>query len=316
MKRILFVLCFLVAGIVLANPSSDAPIAPENVMNLHEVETLGLGSLSGKLVWSPDGSQLVAGGRQGIFLFDNNYHSIGFIDMGKSVSVLKYAPDGSFVFAYFDGKGNAFDLETKTVRYQLNSSRILAISEDEQMMAYQGYRSVIIADVATGETHYVLDYGEADAADVVAMMQPEIEKIKVQGITALVECSTLGVWRRADLDKAVSEAANFPIVVPTGVYSEPWMLPWIHSANDEALVEWMRGELEDEIESSGVQAGWIKVSAGDDGITASEAKVLRAAAQAAARVNAVIGSHTIRGRVVKDQLDIIEAIGYTPDRFI
>jgi phosphotriesterase-related protein len=159
-------------------------------------------------------------------------------------------------------------------------------------------------------------YGEANAADVVAMMQPEIEKIKVQGITALVECSTLGVGRRADLDKAVSEAANFPIVVPTGVYREPWMLPWMHSANDEALVEWMRGELEDEIESSGVQAGWIKVSAGDDGITASEAKVLRAAAQAAKQVNAVIGSHTIRGRVVKDQLDIIEAAGYTPDRFI
>src|SRR5688572_26249669 len=71
-------------------------------------------------------------------------------------------------------------------------------------------------------------YGEADAADVVAMMQPEIEKIKAQGITALVECSTLGVGRRADLDKAVSEAANFPIVVPTGVYREPWLLPWMH----------------------------------------------------------------------------------------
>jgi len=30
----------------------------------------------------------------------------------------------------------------------------------------------------------------------------------------------------------------------------------------------------------------------------------------------VIGSHTIRGRVVRDQLDIIEAAGYTADRFI
>jgi phosphotriesterase-related protein len=159
-------------------------------------------------------------------------------------------------------------------------------------------------------------YGEAEAADVVAMMQPEIEKIKAQGITALVECSTLGVGRRADLDKAVSEAANFPIVVPTGVYREPWLLPWMHDASNADLVEWMRGELEEEIESSGVQAGWIKLSAGDDGITASEAKVLHAAAQAAARVNAVIGSHTIRGRVVKDQLDIIEAAGYTPERFI
>lgn len=159
-------------------------------------------------------------------------------------------------------------------------------------------------------------YGEADAADVVALMQPEIEKIKAQGITALVECSTLGVGRRADLDKAVSEATNFPIVVPTGVYREPWLLPWIAEASEAALLEWMRGELEEAIESSGLQAGWIKLSAGDDGITASEAKVLSAAAKAAARVNAVIGSHTIRGRVVKEQLDIIEAAGYRPERFI
>ncbi|MBL8116051.1 MAG: esterase [Anaerolineae bacterium] len=159
-------------------------------------------------------------------------------------------------------------------------------------------------------------YGEADPADVIAMMQPEIEKIKTQGITALVECSTLGVGRRADLDRAVSEAAEFPIVVPTGVYREPWLLPWMHDASTEALVEWMSGELEHEIEGSGVQAGWIKVSAGDDGITPTESKVLHAAAQAAARVNAVIGSHTIRGRVAKDQLDIIESAGYTPNRFI
>jgi phosphotriesterase-related protein len=159
-------------------------------------------------------------------------------------------------------------------------------------------------------------YAQAEASDVIALMKPEIEKIKTQGITALVECSTVGVGRRADLDKAVSKATNFPIVVPTGVYREPWILPWIHDASEDALFEWMCKELEHEIENSGVQAGWIKLSAGDDGITATETKVLRAAARAAKRVNAVIGSHTIRGRVVNDQLDIIESVGYTPERFI
>jgi phosphotriesterase-related protein len=78
----------------------------------------------------------------------------------------------------------------------------------------------------------------------------------------------------------------------------------------------MLRELTKEIESSGVQAGWIKLSAGDEGVTATETKVLRAAAKAAAAVNAVIGSHTIKGRVVRDQLDILEKAGYTPERFI
>ena len=75
-------------------------------------------------------------------------------------------------------------------------------------------------------------------------------------------------------------------------------------------------ELTSEIEGSGVQAGWIKLSAGDNGITPVETKILRAAAQAGKETGAVIGSHTIKGAVVKDQLQIIEEEGYTPNRFI
>jgi phosphotriesterase-related protein len=159
-------------------------------------------------------------------------------------------------------------------------------------------------------------YAQADAADVIALMSPQIEEAKAAGITALVECSTVGVGRRADLDRAVSEATGFPLVVPTGVYREPWIPDWVHQADEGRLREWMLGELTGQIEYSGVQAGWIKLSAGDDGMTPTEKKVLRAAASAAAATNAVIGSHTIRGRVVKDQLAIIEEAGYTPERFI
>lgn len=159
-------------------------------------------------------------------------------------------------------------------------------------------------------------YALADAADVVRLMAPEIKRLKASGGTALVECSPVGVGRRADMDKAVSAATGFPIVVPTGVYREPWIPPWIHQASVEQLRDWMVGELTGQIEDSGVQAGWIKLSAGDDGITPTEAKVLRAAAQAGRATNAVIGSHTIRGWVVRDQLDIVEQAGYTPQRFI
>jgi phosphotriesterase-related protein len=58
------------------------------------------------------------------------------------------------------------------------------------------------------------------------------------------------------------------------------------------------------------------LSAGDDGLTACETKILRAAAAAGMATNAVIGSHTIQGQVVRDQLDIIEEVGCTPERFI
>ena len=65
-----------------------------------------------------------------------------------------------------------------------------------------------------------------------------------------------------------------------------------------------------------MRAGWVKISAGDDGLTMVEGKILHAAARAAAQTNAVIGSHTVRGRVVQEQLAILEDAGYTPSRFI
>lgn len=159
-------------------------------------------------------------------------------------------------------------------------------------------------------------YKGADVNEVIQVMAPEIEKIKAQGVTALVECTPVGVGRRVDIDKAVSLATNLPVVVPTGIYREPWVPQCAHDAAEEQLTEWMLGELTGEVENTGVQAAWIKVSAGDDGITPCETKILRAAAKAGSATNAIIGSHTIRGRVVRDQLDIIEAAGYTANRFI
>lgn len=160
------------------------------------------------------------------------------------------------------------------------------------------------------------NYRQAQAQDVIVLMAPEIEKIKALGVTALVECTPTGVGRRADIDRAVSEATDFPVVVPTGIYREPWVPEWAQAASQEEVRDWMLAELTDQIEASGVQAAWIKLSAGDDGMTACEEKILRAAAQAGAVTGAVIGSHTIRGEVALKQMAVIEAAGYTAERFI
>jgi len=171
----------------------------------------------------------------------------------------------------------------------------------------------VFVDLRTYDTP---GYAQAEVDDVLKLMVPELDKAKAAGVTAIVECTPVGVGRRADINRAVSEAADFPLVFPTGIYREPWIPDWAHNASEAKLTDWMLGELQDEIEESGVQAAWIKLSAGDDGITDCEVKILRAAAGAGKKTNAVIGSHTIKGRVVRDQLDIIEEVGYTPARFI
>ena len=171
----------------------------------------------------------------------------------------------------------------------------------------------VFVDLRTGEPP---GFAEAQPAAVIALMGPELDRARAAGVTALVECTPVGVGRRADLLKAVSEAVQFPLVVPTGIYREPWIPAWAQAASEDKLRDWMLGELTGEIEGSGVQAGWIKLSAGDEGLTRCEAKILGAAAAAGAATGAVIGSHTVRGHVVREQLNVIEWAGYTPERFI
>jgi phosphotriesterase-related protein len=151
---------------------------------------------------------------------------------------------------------------------------------------------------------------------VVKKIAPEIEKLKPLGITAMVDCTPVGVGRRADAVLAVSRATNFPIVVPTGIYREPWVPKWAHDASEAEIEAWMLRELNERLDEADFRAGWIKLSEGDDGITPVEAKILRAAARASAATGAIIGSHTIKGRVVLEQIDIIEAAGGDPSRFI
>jgi phosphotriesterase-related protein len=159
-------------------------------------------------------------------------------------------------------------------------------------------------------------HGQASEADVVRLMAPELERARAAGVQALVECTPEGVGRRVDLVAAVSRAAQFPVVVPTGIYREPWVPGWAHSATQEQLRAWMQGELEGFIGGSGVQAGWVKLSAGDNGLTPVETKILRAASRAAKAAGAAIGSHTIRGQVVQTQLDILAEEGFPASRFI
>jgi len=59
-------------------------------------------------------------------------------------------------------------------------------------------------------------YAQAETSDVVELMAPEIARAQAAGVTALVECSTVGIGRRPDILKAVSEVTGLPLLVPTG----------------------------------------------------------------------------------------------------
>lgn len=195
------------------------------------------------------------------------------------------------------------------MRHLITTQGLLDASQSGLILPHEH----IFVDLRPGEP---ADFAQAEVADVVNLMAPELERARQVGVSVLVECTPEGVGRRTDLVLEVARAADFPVVLPTGIYREPWVPGWAHRASEVELAEWMQSELEDSIGEIGVPAGFIKVSAGDDGLTPLEAKILRAAARAAKANGAAIASHTIRGRVVAEQLDVLEGAGFQVDRFI
>lgn len=158
--------------------------------------------------------------------------------------------------------------------------------------------------------------GQAETEDVLALMQPELERARASGVAVLVDAAPPGVGRRADIVAAVSRAAGLPVLVPTGLYRDAWIPAWAREADEAKLRDWMIGELTGKIEDTDVQASWIKLGGSDGGLTEQERKALRAAASAGAATGAVIGSHIVRGSVAREAIDIVEKAGYRADRFI
>ena len=90
----------------------------------------------------------------------------------------------------------------------------------------------VFVDLRTWDTP---GYAQPQSGDVIQLIAPELARAQASGITAIVECSTVGVGRRADIERAVSEATNFPLVIPTGIYREPWVPDWAHAASEGEL---------------------------------------------------------------------------------
>ncbi|NIZ90268.1 phosphotriesterase family protein [Kineococcus rubinsiae] len=159
-------------------------------------------------------------------------------------------------------------------------------------------------------------FAQADPVEFASVVEPLLAGAAAAGVTALVECTPPGLGRRVDLVLDVSCRTGVPVVVATGVYREPWVPDWVYGASDDELEAWMHRELTEGVDDSGVLAGFIKISAAEDGIRPVEERVVRAAARAAARTGALVGSHTTDGAVVLGQIDLAVAEGLAPDRFL
>ncbi len=162
----------------------------------------------------------------------------------------------------------------------------------------------------------VPDYAQADPEDVVAVVEPYLRAAYAAGVTALVECSTVGVGRNMAVLQRLAESTPIHIVAPTGLYKDTFTPDSLRHVSVDFLADLWTGELLEGIEGTAVRAGFIKLALSDDGPTDLEVRNLRAAARASAASGAVIASHTVGGDVAMVELEILEIEGFDLRRFI
>lgn len=162
----------------------------------------------------------------------------------------------------------------------------------------------------------VADYARGEPSAVVKVVGPYLAEAAKAGVTALVECSTVGVGRNLTVLRRLAEATSIHIIAPTGVYRDAYIPEALREISEQDLAELWTKELTEGIDGTSIRAGFIKLAMSDDGPTALEIRNLKAAVEASQNTGAVIASHTIGGKVARKEMDVLEEAGLDLHRFI
>ncbi len=159
-------------------------------------------------------------------------------------------------------------------------------------------------------------YAEGDPLAVEQVVKPYLDAAERAGVTALTECSTLGVGRNVAVLRHLADVTPIHIIAPTGVYKEGFIPADLLPLGVDALANgWVRDIIEG-MEGTSVRAGFIKIALNDDGPTELEVRNIQAAAQTSRRTGAVIACHTIGGAAARRELQVLAAADHDLSRFI
>ncbi len=126
-------------------------------------------------------------------------------------------------------------------------------------------------------------YAEGDPLAVEQVVKPYLDAAQRAGVTALTECSTLGVGRNVAVLRHLADVTPIHLIAPTGVYKEGFIPADLLTLGIDALADrWVR-DLIDGMDGTSSRAGFIKIALNDDGPTDLEVRNLQAAAQTSRR---------------------------------
>jgi predicted metal-dependent phosphotriesterase family hydrolase len=193
-----------------------------------------------------------------------------------------------------------------------------------QIMTVRGPIPPGLFGKALPHEHVLVDFIGADKTgrdrydpdEVERVMLPSLKAARAQGWTGFVDCTPAYLARDPVLLRRLSEAADLHILTNTGYYKEPFLPPHAFTDTVDGLADrWVR-EFEEGIEGTGIRPGFIKIAVNPGPLVPIQQKIVRAAAKAHRRTGLAVASHTVAGVAAMEELDLAEAEGMDPGRFI
>jgi phosphotriesterase-related protein len=163
-----------------------------------------------------------------------------------------------------------------------------------------------------------------DPDEVVRVMLPYLQRLKRRGVSGFVDCTPAFIGRDPRVLRRLAEATGLHVLTNTGYYGaagDKFLPPHAFTESSDKLAHRWIGEWEKGIDGTGVKPGFVKIGvdpvAGNTGrLSDVDAKLARAAARTSKRTGLVVASHTVQGAAAWEQLDLFEAEGVAPDRFV
>ena len=166
-------------------------------------------------------------------------------------------------------------------------------------------------------THPPADVADRDLAmESIAAATRELTSFFLAGGRALVEMTPRDYGRDPQALREISAATGVHIICTTGWLKDKFCRRWVEERTVNELADEMIREIEEGIDGVGVRAGVIKAGSSLNAITPAEEKVFRAAGRVHRETGALISTHTEKGTMALEQIELLRSEGVSPERIL
>lgn len=158
--------------------------------------------------------------------------------------------------------------------------------------------------------HITLDLSDAKndkdySLDIIEETILEFKELKKKGVTTIIDLTNIGMGRDPEYVNEVMVRTGINVLQSTGYYKKPFFPNEVFKLSAKELSNIFVDELTNGIDGIYDKASIIgEVGTGFDFVDEEELKVLEAAARAAFETGAPIATHTTRGKLALEQIEV------------